>query len=55
VDGRFGTVPSDIAQAVEHIEGRKTLESLLRHLFHCDSLDAFRTLLQEAGSTGVSS
>jgi len=47
---RFGVVPEEVAQAVNAIETRETLRSLLRQAMTSPNLEAFREALRLAQS-----
>ena len=45
VAAQFGAVPEDVATAVQRVESRDTLHTLLRQAIACPTLEAFRTAL----------
>ncbi len=47
---RFGVAPEEVVQAVNTIEARETLRSLLRQAINCADLEAFREALRLARS-----
>ena len=47
LDERFGEVPGEIPNAVNQIEGKDTLKSLLRQAIRCASLEEFKQTLYE--------
>ena len=47
LDERFGEMPSEIPDAVNRIEDRDTLKSLLRLAIRCASLEEFKQSLNE--------
>jgi flagellar biosynthesis/type III secretory pathway protein FliH len=48
IETRFKVVPDDIDIAINRIEARSTLKSLIRQAITCKSLDSFRKKLQLA-------
>ena len=46
----FGKVPRDIRAAVQHLETRETLHTLLRQAMTCPNLEAFRDALRSIQS-----
>ncbi len=50
IAARFGVAPEEVMQAVNAIESRETLRSLLRQAINCADLEAFREALRLARS-----
>ena len=46
LEGRFGTVPADVAMRVRNISGEEKLRELARYAAQCPDLEAFRAMLQ---------
>jgi hypothetical protein len=45
LEGRFGSVPADLAQAVRAVTKERRLDALMKYAGRCHDLEAFRAKL----------
>ena len=50
IEGRFGTIPNDIAAAIEGVSNLRTLDELIKSSSRCNDLESFRTHLSQSHS-----